>query len=171
MAEITVATLCGFASGVSLAAITALIKFALDRHKDRRQRIEANTFDVFMLLMELEGMYFFVASAELRHEEVAPETKRKVMELAWRIADKLRYEDEVPYLHEILSILMCEPAYDTAFSRHTAMVELVKRLGAVANPRYAQVIEAVSAANVAQSNRTRLQERKAPGLLWSGVGR
>ena len=69
-------------------------------------------------------------------------------DLAWRIADKLREADDVQHLDEILTVLMSEDAYKTANDRAKVLNTVIDRIGSTLNPRYAKVIEGISADNL-----------------------
>ena len=88
--------LIGFASGVGVSVIAALFTSLLERRRIARSRIEQTLFDVYMLLLELDHYYFWIASCELHKRKADSDIKAKVKRLAWRIADRLRAEDRVP---------------------------------------------------------------------------
>lgn len=139
--------LIGFGSGVVVTLVGALAGAALQRSFDRRKQIKDVQFQVYMKLMNVWNLYFWVASLELRDEEVEIDHKRRIQEEAWRIADLLRAEDEVPFADQILQILMSNE-YPSASNRHSEMSEILDKLGAITNPRYQRVIKAISDANV-----------------------
>jgi hypothetical protein len=99
-------TLIAVGSGIGLAAIAAYFAFLQEKRSERRRLRERAAFEVYMLLLELNGQYFWIVSKELRAEPSLPDVAAKVSALAWRIADKLREADDVPYLEEILTVLM-----------------------------------------------------------------
>jgi hypothetical protein len=82
-----------------------------------------------MLLMQLSGQYFWVASHELRGQPAPPEIAARVRELAWRVADKLREADDVEHLESILTVLMSKDAYKTANDRANALMPSSTRSG------------------------------------------
>ena len=63
-----------------------------------------------MLLLDLNGRYFRVASNEVHGEPPPPGIATEVRSLAFQIADKLREADDIPHLKEILTVLMSEDA-------------------------------------------------------------
>ena len=97
-----------------------------------------------MLLLELNGHYFWIASNELHGEAAPPEIAAKVRALAWRIADKLREADDVQHLEQILTVLMNEDAYKTANDRANALDAVINAIGDTVNPRYAKLIRSIS---------------------------
>ncbi len=137
-----------FASGVGVSAIAAWVSYLLQNRQDRRRRREQAAFEVYMLLLELNGRYFWVASKELHDEPAPAEIVAKVHDLAWRIADKLREADDVEHLEEILTVLMSEDAYKTANERAKALSAVIDKVGDTVNPRYAKLIRTISDNNV-----------------------
>src|SRR3989442_351147 len=120
-----------------------------------------------MLLLDLNGRYFWIASKELHGEPPPPEIAAKVRELAFRIADKLREADDVQHLEEILTVLMSEDAHKTANDRANALDAVIRKLGDVVNPRYAKVIRSISENNVRGFiTRPSGHRNNAPGLMF-----
>lgn len=156
----------GFASGVGVSGIAAWVSSVIQKRNERRRRREQAAFQVYMLLLQLDGQYFWIASSELHGEPPPPEAAAKVLDLAWRIADKLREADDVQHLEEILTVLMSEDAYKTANDRANALDSIIKRMGDTVNPRYAKVIRSISEKNlrgfVARPSRHR---NNAPGHI------
>jgi hypothetical protein len=138
----------GFASGIGVSAIAAWISSLLQNRNDLRRRREQAAFEVYKLLFDLNGRYFWVASKEMHGEPTPTEIAAKVHDVAWRIADKLRETDDVQHLEEILTVLMSEDAYKTANDRAKALNALIDRMGQIVNPRYAKLIESISTNNV-----------------------
>jgi hypothetical protein len=121
----------GFASGVGVSILAALFKTALDRHTDRRRRIEATVFDVYSLMLELYASYFYIACSEASNDQTIQD---RVRDLALQIREKLRHEDRVPMIREILRVLFLEEAYPTASDRHDAMSALLEALEEFVTP-------------------------------------
>jgi hypothetical protein len=156
----------GFASGVGVSAIAAWVSSVLQHRNDLRRRREQAAFEVYMLLLDLNGRYFWVASKEMHGEPTPPEIAAKVHDLAWRTADKLREADDVQHLEEILTVLMSEDAYKTANDRAKALNGLIDKMGRTVNPRYAKLIEGISTKNVLGFMSRPLHHRNnAPGLM------
>jgi hypothetical protein len=101
-----------------------------------------------MLLLDLNGHYFWIASNELHGEAPPPEMAAKARSLAMQIADKLREADDVQHLQEILTVLMSEDAYKTANDRARALNAVIDSLGETVNPRYAKIVRNISEDNV-----------------------
>ena len=118
-----------------------------------------------MLLLELQGLYFFVASADSTTGEQDPKINAKVRSLAWQICDKLRYEDRIPMVDELLTLLQSESAYPDSSTRHNAMIRLADKLGKIVNPRYAELAQTISAENIKAAASKDIQSRRAPALL------
>ncbi len=140
--------LIGFASGIGVSAVAAVIAGAVQRNGEQVRRREQAAFHVYMQLLELNSHYFWVASNELHGEPPPPEIEKKVHDLAWRIADALRECDDVPHLEEIVTILMEEDAYPSANERAKALDQLLDKLGDAANPKYMHAIRAASSSNL-----------------------
>ena len=101
-----------------------------------------------MLLLDLNNRYFWVASKQLHGEPPPAEIATKVRSLAFQIADKLREADDVPYLEEILTVLMSEDAYKTANDRAKALDAVIGNIGKIVHPRYTKLIHDISEKNV-----------------------
>jgi hypothetical protein len=155
-----------FASGVGVSAIAAWISSLLQRRMDRQRRRDQSSFEVYMLLLELNGRYFWVASREIHGELPPPEIAAKVRDLALQIADKLREADEIQHLEEILTVLMSEDAHKTAHDRANALNAVIDKLGDTVNPCYRRVIRTISDNNVLGSlTRPSGHHNNAPGLM------
>jgi len=161
-----IAPTIGFASGVGVSATAAWVSSLFQQRSDRRRRREQAAFQVYMLLLELNGRYFWVTSKEMHGEPPPPEITAKVRDLAWRIADKLREADDVQHSEEILTVLMSEDAYKTAQERANALNAVIDKLGDSVNPRYARVMRTISDKNVVGiMARPRGQPNNAPGSM------
>ena len=75
--------LIGFASGVGVVLIGAIISHMFQLRSEKRHRIEETQFQVYMKLLDVYSLYFWVASLELSGEEVRPELKRNIRNTAW----------------------------------------------------------------------------------------
>lgn len=161
-----VATLIGFASGVGVSTITATIGSQIQKRRERQRRREQAAFEVFMLLLDLNSRYFWVASNEMHGEPPPPEIVAEVRKLAFRIADKLREADDVEHLKEMLTVLMSEDAYKTANERAKALDAVIEQVSKTVNPRYAKVIQEISEKNVrGVVARPSNHRNNAPGLM------
>jgi hypothetical protein len=119
-----------------------------------------------MLLLELNGYYFWVVSNEIRGEPPPPGIAARVSELAMRIADKLREADDIQHLEEVLTVLMSEDAYKTANQRAKALSSVIDRIGDTVNPRYAKQVREISDKNVAGFiDRPSGHRNNAPALM------
>ena len=153
-----------------MSAVAASIGSLLQKRRDRQRRREHAAFEVFMLLLDLNGHYFWIASKELHGEPPPPEIAAKVHGLAWRIADRLREADDIQHLDEILTVLMSEDAYRTAYDRARALEAVIDRIANTVNPRYAKLIRRVSENNLRGSSARPFGHRNnAPGLMWSSA--
>lgn len=156
----------GFASGVGVSVVASLVSYMLQRHKDARQHREQAAFRVYMLLLELNSEYFWIASDELHGQHPRPELAAKACKLAMQITDELREADDVQHLEEILTVLMAEDAYKTANDRAKALNTVIDKLGDAVNPRYAKIVRRISDNNVhGFINRPSGHSNNAPVLM------
>ena len=139
--------LIGFASGVGVVMIGAIISYMFQRRAEKRRRIEETQFQVYMKLMDVYSLYFWVVSLELTKEEVSPDLKRRIRNTAWQIADLLRFEGSVSYTENILRVLMSNE-YPTAKARYDEMNKILNKFDSLINPCYQQVIKSISEGNV-----------------------
>lgn len=119
-----------------------------------------------MLLLDLNGRYFWIASREMHGESWPPEIVAKVHDLAWRILDKLREVSDVPYLEEIVTVLTSEDSYRTANDRAKALNAVIDKVGEAVNPQYTKVVKGISDRNVLGFvGRPPQHQNNAPALL------
>jgi hypothetical protein len=140
--------LLGFFSGIAVSLTGALIANILTRQRERRRLVEERRFEIYMKLMELNGQYFWISSAEVRQEPEPAEIRKNCHKLAWQIADLLRAADEVEFLEEILDVILNDSSFPSAAKRHDAMGSLLNKIGKRINPRYTHKIHEISQANV-----------------------
>ncbi len=141
------AALIGFASGVGVSLVGALITAFVQRRNERRRRLEAGRFQVHMKLMELHSFYFFVSSAEVRKTELSADMRLRVRALAGELADMLRSTDELREVPQLVRILMSMD-YPSAQARYREMGEVLKALGGSVNPRYVTAAGTIGDGNV-----------------------
>lgn len=160
-------TIIGFASGIGVSIIAAFVSYLLQKHGERRRLRDQATLQVYMLLLELHGQYFWIMSHELRGEPPPPGIAAKVCELAIRIADKLREAGDVQHLEDILTVLMSEDAHKTARDRFNALDAVIDKVGDTVNPRYSKLIRSISDKNVrGVLSRPSGHRNNAPGLMF-----
>ena len=138
--------LIGFASGVGVILIGAIIGYVFQRRAEKQHRIEETQFQVYMKMLDVYSLYFWVTSLELRGEEVSPELKRSIRNTTWQIADLLRFE-AVSYTENILKVLMSNE-YPTAKARYDEMDKILSKFGSLVNPRYQHVVKSIGEGNV-----------------------
>jgi hypothetical protein len=137
----------GFASGIAVTLVGALITTFLQRRHERRRRIEEGRFRVYMKLMELHSFYFFASSAEVRQQELSVDIRERIRSLAREIADMLRSADELREVPQLLRILMSMD-FPSAQTRYREMAEVLNSLGQFVNPRYSTAARAIGDGNV-----------------------
>jgi len=72
----------------------------------------------------------------------------------------------VEKIEDILDVLFCEPAHETAMKRYHAIQALLDELGKLVNPRFATKIREISEKNIAAIDRMPLanpRKQNAPG--------
>jgi hypothetical protein len=139
--------LIGFASGVGVSLVGALISTFLQRRLDRRRRVERGRYQVYMKLMELHSFYFFASSAEVRRTELSPDLRQRIRSLAGELADMLRSADELREVPQLVRILMSMD-YPSAQARYREMGEVLRALGESVNPRYVAAAGEIGDGNV-----------------------
>ena len=117
-----------------------------------------------MKLLEVKGLYFWVASAEIRRQPLSTGIAEKLHDLSWRIADKLREMDQVEFLDEILTILFSD-AFPSVTARSAALDSLIANIGRLTNPRYSKAIAEVSEANWRSLSENPERPSNAPGRI------
>ncbi len=125
----------GFISGVVVAWVSALIAHSLQVMREHRNRLRQQEFEIYMMLLELNGLYFWYTASEVHREPVKPELRAKARDISWRILDKLRQADEMEDGDELIHVLLSED-FESAVKRSDAMEALTKRIGERINPRY-----------------------------------
>jgi hypothetical protein len=138
--------LIGFASGVGVSVVGAILTNWLSRKRDRRRAVEERRFEIYRKLHELQGSYVHFASAEFFECEIPPEEHEKCRVLAWQCADLLRSADEVDLLEEILDVIFGD-GFRTAQERYDVMGQLLDRLGNRISPRFQAKMRQIDEAN------------------------
>ena len=132
----------GLLTGILVTAAGTYFTWVRERKKAQRELL----FQVYMMLIELNGTHFWITSSEVRGEEPNPEHPKKFHDTAWRIADLLRQIDEVPLAPMILTAI-----FSLKFSHETQRAEEIDRLledlGRQVNPRYDSAIKQISREN------------------------
>jgi len=156
--------LLGFASGIGLALLSAVISAQVERRSARRSRVEDARFQIYMQLLDLYTTYFWVTTAELHGEEVRAETRDRIRSLTWQIADQLRAADEVDHAEDILDVLL-SISYESAADRYRKMDMVIKSLEAKMNPRYSQAVHRISERNLLEYGSQKRGRDTTPGLM------
>ncbi len=137
----------GFCGGLLAALVGGLIASVVQRHNETKRRKEETRLAVYLMLMELNAQYFWVASFQLRGEEPPPEVIVACREIAWKLADRLRSFDQVEFLDDILEILF-SAVVPSANERAKKLDVLLEKYGRIVNPAYAKHVAGISRANV-----------------------
>ena len=132
----------GLMTGILVSAAGAYFNWLRERKKAQRELL----FQVYMMLMELSGIHFWIASREVRGEEPNPEHASKFHDMGWRIADLLRQIDKLPPAPAIL-----EAMFSLKFAKEAQRAEeidrLLESLGEQVNPRYNMAVKQISREN------------------------
>lgn len=151
-----------FLGGICVTLVSALIGSIVQRHNEEYRRKERALFEVYMHLMDLNSIYFWIASAEIHGEAPPPEQKERALKVSWRIVEKLRETDNIEYLEDTLDVLLGSK-YKSANDRANALNKIIDRYSLLVNPRYTKILKRIS-----QENITALaagQKSNAPGLF------
>ncbi|WP_236166330.1 hypothetical protein [Pseudomonas juntendi] len=155
----------GFIGGIVAALIGAILAGIIHRTNEHRKEKNAARHVVYMLLLELQQQYFWVASAEATNDEPPKEMLDTCRKTAWTIADKLRSFDRVEHLDEILTVLFSS-SVPTATERANRLDALLDRYGELVNPAYAQAIKKISRDNVIGQAQRGTMKTNAPGAAY-----
>lgn len=158
-------TVLTFLAGIATALFSAGVAVVFQQMADRRQKLAQARFEIYMKLMELHGLYFWVASAEMRTEALPKDIGQQIWTLAWKVADQLRTADSIKETPEILEVLMLADKR-SAVDRHEQIGELIKRLGNSVNPRYSKIVRQLSEQNLRQMT----LDSSAPGSFNMAQG-
>ena len=139
--------LLGFLLGIIITLLGAIFSNFLTKKRERQAICNEKHFTIYMKLMELYGYYFWISSAELQNKKPENKILAKCRDIAWEIADILRYVDEFEFLEDILKITHGSE-YNKAFDRYTAMGDLLERLGTKINPKYSKIIKKITSDNI-----------------------
>lgn len=158
----------GFLGGVLAALVGGLIASIVQRHNEEKRRKEEAHLAVYLLLMELNARYFWVASAELNGRPPPEEERSACRSVSWKLADRLRTYDAVEYIDEILEVLF-SAIVPTANERARKLDALLEKYGKLVNPSYAKHIAYISRANIMALGAEKRTKNNAPGL-WQFPG-
>src|ERR1700737_2850886 len=119
----------GLLTGILVTAAGTYLQWFKEKRKTQKDLL----FQVYMLLMEANGIHFWIASREVRGEEPKLEYVKKFNDLGWRIADLLRQVDEHPMAPAILAALFSFK-FPHETQRSEEIERLLEELGARVNP-------------------------------------
>ena len=118
------------------------------RKTERKRHADKVLFDVYMMLMDLNGRHFWVTSAEVQGKESDPRILERVQDIRWRIADEIRKIDHLPEARDILRA-MFTLTYQSERGRAEEFDRLLSVLGKRVNPRYDEVMAEITHENQA----------------------
>lgn len=135
--------LLGFASGVGVSLIAALVASLLAKEREKTKYLEERRFQIYMKLMELYASYFWFTVDEKHTRETRGDLTQKCFKLSWEIADLLRSADDIEFLEDIMDVILANK-FTSAKERYEEMGRLLNKMGKLVNPRYAKKIREIS---------------------------
>jgi len=152
----------GFFGGLLAALVGGLIASLLQRAHEHQKERSAAMLATYLMLLELNQLYFWVASSEINDKDPPEEILKKCRETSWRIADKLRSFDDVEYLDEILTILFSS-SIQTANERASRLEKLLDKYGKLVNPMFSDSMSRISKDNLIGQMQRGSLKTNAPG--------
>ncbi|MBC8651063.1 hypothetical protein GYM54_17610 [Pseudomonas sp. MTM4] len=152
----------GFFGGLLAALVGGLIASLLQRAHEHRKERSAAMLATYLMLLELNQLYFWVASSEINHKDPPEEILKMCRETSWRIADKLRSFDNVEHLDEILIILFSS-SIQTANERARRLEKLLDTYGKLVNPMFSDAMSRISKDNLIGQMQRGSLKTNAPG--------
>ena len=153
----------GFFGGVLAALVGGLIAGLVQRYNEASRRKEEARLSVYLMLMELNTQYFWVASSELNGRSPPEEVILACREISWKIADRLRTFDRVEFVDEILEVIF-SAVVPSANDRARKLDALLEKYGRIVNPKYAEHIAEISRKNIISLGGGEEINSYAPGL-------
>jgi H+/gluconate symporter-like permease len=135
-----------FVTGLLIGILVSAAGEYFRRLSERKETQRELLFQVYMMLMELNGIHFWIASSEVRREEPNPEHAKKFHDTGWRIADLLRQIDKLPLAPAILEAMFSLKFPDET-QRAQEIERLLESLGEQVNPRYDTAIKKITRDN------------------------
>lgn len=123
--------------GLIIAIVGGIIgsraTICFQRHHEKQQDLGQRRFNIYMLLLELNGLHFWIDSSEVHSEAPGRELAQKYQRLAWRIMDELRLADEIPEAEIIVNTLL-SLKFQKGSDRSNAIANLIDEMGTKVNP-------------------------------------
>lgn len=135
-----------FLTGLLTGLLVSVAGVYFQRLSVKRKAQEEVLFRVYMLLIELNGTHFWIASRQIRGEAADREHAKKFHDLAWQIADLLRQLDKLPELSAIATVIF-GLQFPSEQARSNELNRLLKAIGHRVNPRYNAAMQKISSEN------------------------
>lgn len=135
-------------SAAAIALAGAYIGHLLTRRREEAREAKRREFELYMRLLELNGLYFGVVSAETQGEPFPRELSGILRDRVMQILDLARQIDDLPYIEPLLRAVAGSDGFPSATAREKEMIRLVDEIGRRVNPRYARAMAQVSRENI-----------------------
>ncbi len=130
---------------IILSAITTFITIKISQYFEDLKKNKDILFEVYMKLMEMEGYYMWIASAELHQKKAPQDIEQKVFSLKYEIADLVRKGD-IKDFNKILETLFLEEYSHQ--DRYKDINLRINELSQIVNPKYKKVMQGISRKNL-----------------------
>jgi hypothetical protein len=129
--------------GIAGSVMGAFASVLFQHWRAKRDVLNAVRFKVYMMLLDLNGIHFWIASRDMRKEAPDPDQAHKYFLQAMRIADELRKTDRIPEGKDILEE-MFGLQYANENDRANALGKLLEEMGRKVNPNYHKTISEIT---------------------------
>lgn len=154
----------GLAGAIGAAILGALITVIWQHRVETVRRKNAVRLEIYLLLLELNESYFWIASASLRNNDPPSECLSRCYGITGQIIGAMRRLDTVDHLEEIVAVLL-DISVPSANERANRLGELISKYGKLVNPKLAAAMQGVSRSNVMTFGSGRDPKSWAPGQV------
>jgi hypothetical protein len=130
--------LAAFASALVGAVVGSWTSVWLGAKRNRREASDQALFGIYLQLLELNGFYFWISTADLHREERKADIIKRVESIARSIADDLRKVRDAAAVREVFDVIASsDPVeYPDSATRLSRLNQLLQELGHRFNPEY-----------------------------------
>lgn len=132
----------GLLTGILVTAAGTYLQWLKEKKKTQKDIL----FQVYMLLMELNGQHFWITSRQVQGQEPKPEHTQKFSDTGWRIADLVRQIDNHPLAPAILAAVF-SLKFPHESKRSDEIERLLDELGVRVNPLYNAAMKQITREN------------------------
>lgn len=136
----------GLGGAVVGGIIGAVVAHWFEGRRLHGERQHQGAFAVYMDLIGLIGRQWWLTVAEVHGEEPDGKIRNDYNSWAWKVADRLRTVDDLPEAPAVLDA-MFSLRFASEQEREKALRTVADRLGQRVNPRYAEAMHKIGAAN------------------------